>query len=319
MKKKISIIIPIYNTVLYLRKCLQSICKQTYKNLEIICIDDGSFDGSEDIVDEFAARDKRIIAIHKKNGGESNARNCGLRMCTGDYVTFVDCDDWLESEMYTILITALEQYRVDMVASGYYIDTNTASRRAINNLSVATNVFGRHRLMEYVYRRDDYRGFTGYIWCKIYKSEILQHENKEWILFDEHLKIGGDILYFSEVTLNTRKVIYIDQAFYHYYQRKNSTYHSEDEVLWADILRTYQIVIENFTKKQIEADILVWIKRFLVYRSELVAEIAYRNKNKGILDYSTGLMREYQKEYLQTNQQHPERVRQYYTILDYKL
>ncbi|WP_019552568.1 glycosyltransferase family 2 protein [Propionispira raffinosivorans] len=319
MNSKISIIIPVYNTVLYLRKCLQSICKQTYKNLEIICIDDGSFDGSEEIVDEFAARDKRLIAIHKKNGGESNARNCGLRMCTGDYVTFVDCDDWIEPEMYMTLITALEQYRVDMVAAGYYIDTDTVSRRAINNLSVATNVFGRHRLMEYVYRRDDYRGFTGYIWCKIYKREILQNKNKEWILFDDKLKIGGDILYFSEVILNTHRTIYIDQSFYHYYQRETSTYHSEDEVLWGDILRTYQIVIENFTKKQIKDDILVWIKRFLVYRSELVAEMAYRNKNQGVLQYSTDLMREYQKEYLQTNQQYSERIRQYYTILDYKL
>ena len=88
--KKVSVIIPVYNTLNYLNRCLESVVSQTYQNMEIICIDDGSTDGSEKIVDEFAAKDKRIIAIHQKNRGESNARNTGLRTATGDYIGFMD-------------------------------------------------------------------------------------------------------------------------------------------------------------------------------------------------------------------------------------
>lgn len=319
MNKKISIVIPVYNTVDYLEKCLSSVCNQTYKNLEIICVDDGSFDGSEKIVDVFAERDKRVIVIHKRNGGESSARNAGLNLCTGDYIGFIDCDDWIEPEMYEDLVSALEKNTVDMVATGYYIDTDSGSKRAKNLLTVTTNVFNRHQLMEYVYRRDDYRGFTGYNWCKLFKKDILKNKTGSWILYDEKLKIGGDILYFSEVALNTNSAIYVDESYYHYYQRDNSTYHSKNEKMWLDILLTYMKVIENFTVKEVEDDILIWVKRFLVYRAGLVAVLAYRNKNKAVLEYCIDIMRQYKKEYLQTNQQYPDRIRKFYEVIEYKL
>jgi len=319
MNKKISIVIPVYNTVSYLEKCLSSICNQTYQNLEIICVDDGSFDGSERIVDVFAERDNRIIVLHKKNGGESSARNAGLNLCTGDYIGFMDCDDWIEPEMYEMLVSALEKNTVDLVATGYYIDTDSTSKRAENRLAVSNEVFNRHQLMEYVYRRDDYRGFTGYNWCKLYKKEILKNKMGMWILFEKNLKIGGDILYFSEVALNTNRAFYVNESYYHYFQRKNSTYHSQNEEIWVDILLTYIRVIENFTAKKVEKNILIWVKRFLVYRAGLVAVLAYKNKNKAVLDYCIDIMRQYQKEYLQTNQQYPERIKQYHEIIEYKL
>ena len=84
LNRKVSLIIPVYNTVKYLRRCLESAVSQTYENMEIICVDDGSTDGSEKIVDEFAARDGRVIAVHQENRGESNARNTGLRIASGD-------------------------------------------------------------------------------------------------------------------------------------------------------------------------------------------------------------------------------------------
>ena len=98
----VSIIIPIYNTASYLRKCLDSAKNQTYTNLEIICVDDGSTDGSEKIVDEYLD-DERFVIIHKENGGESSARNTGLLKSTGDYIGFMDCDDWIEKDMKHLL------------------------------------------------------------------------------------------------------------------------------------------------------------------------------------------------------------------------
>lgn len=101
--KKISVIIPVYNTRKELARCLESICGQAYRALEIICVDDGSTDGSGEMIDEFAKQDDRIIVIHKTNSGESNARNTGLKIATGEYIAFCDCDDWIDEDMYEVL------------------------------------------------------------------------------------------------------------------------------------------------------------------------------------------------------------------------
>ena len=99
-KEKISVIIPVYNVEKYLKRCLDSVINQTYKNLEIILVDDGSTDNSGKICDEYAKNDKRIIVIHKENGGVSVARNIGLDICTGDYVNFIDSDDWIDLKFF---------------------------------------------------------------------------------------------------------------------------------------------------------------------------------------------------------------------------
>ena len=127
--KKISIIVPIYNTKNELSRCLSSICNQTYQNLEIICVDDGSSDGSEKIVDKFAKQDSRIVVIHQLNAGESNARNVGLRKATGDYIAFCDCDDWIDNDMYQILTDVMEKEDLDIVASGWYKETNECGQQ----------------------------------------------------------------------------------------------------------------------------------------------------------------------------------------------
>ena len=105
--KKISVIVPIYNTEKYLKRCFDSILSSTYENLEVILVDDGSPDNSGKICDEYAARDSRIRVIHKKNGGLSSARNAGLDIATGDYVTFVDSDDYIASDIYEKLVACM--------------------------------------------------------------------------------------------------------------------------------------------------------------------------------------------------------------------
>ena len=111
----INIIVPVYNTEKYIRKCLDSIVNQTYRNLEIIVVDDGSTDSSGDICDEYAHKDARIKVIHKENGGVSSARNAALDLCTpgGDLVAFVDSDDWLELNMYETLLEDRKSTRLN--------------------------------------------------------------------------------------------------------------------------------------------------------------------------------------------------------------
>lgn len=117
--KKISVIVPVYNVELYLRDCLDSLIVQTYRNLEIILVDDGSADNCPGICDEYAFLDERIRVIHKKNGGLSDARNAGLDIATGDYISFVDSDDWVSPTMYEDLINTAVEYSAELVCCNY--------------------------------------------------------------------------------------------------------------------------------------------------------------------------------------------------------
>lgn len=114
----ISIIVPIYNGEKYLKKCIDSILSQTYTQLEVILVDDGSSDGSLDICRHYEKSDKRIIVLHKENGGLSDARNAGLRIASGEYITFIDCDDYVHKDMLYIMCRELQKYNADFVTCG---------------------------------------------------------------------------------------------------------------------------------------------------------------------------------------------------------
>ena len=124
----ISIIIPVYNVNEYLEKCLCSVCGQTYKNLEIIVVDDGSTDGSGEICDMFAETDSRIKVIHQVNKGQSCARNEGLTIARGEYIGFVDSDDWIDPDMYEFLYHLLVDNDADISVCAHYIETTTRTK-----------------------------------------------------------------------------------------------------------------------------------------------------------------------------------------------
>ena len=119
MTEKITVIVPVYNVENYLNKCLDSLINQTYKNLEIIVINDGSTDNSGIICQEYAQKDNRIIYVEKENGGQSEARNMGLDRMTGSYVTFVDSDDWVESDYVETLYQKITEYQTDIAVGNY--------------------------------------------------------------------------------------------------------------------------------------------------------------------------------------------------------
>ena len=119
MEDLISVIVPIYNVEKYINRCIDSIIEQTYTNLEIILVDDGSTDNSGSICDEYAKKDNRIKVIHKENGGVSSARNVGLDTAIGQYITFVDSDDYIEKKYCEILLKTLKKQKADCVACGY--------------------------------------------------------------------------------------------------------------------------------------------------------------------------------------------------------
>lgn len=125
MNELVSVIVPIYGVEDYLSKCVDSIINQTYKNLEIILVDDGGKDKCPEICDEYAGKDSRIKVIHKKNGGLSDARNAGIAIAKGEYFVFIDSDDWVETTMVERLLDACKKYNVKLAACGRYITDGT--------------------------------------------------------------------------------------------------------------------------------------------------------------------------------------------------
>ena len=313
--KTISVIIPVYNTEKELPKCLKSICDQTYKDLEIICIDDGSTDGSSQVLDEFSMKDNRIKVVHQKNGGESNARNTGLKMASGEYIAFCDCDDWIDTDMYEILARELNCENIDMVGGSWYKETDAYSQEIRNQLPVNNAAFTREELLKYLYKRDSYRGFA-YMWNKLYKREILKDKFGNLLLFHEDLRLGGDVLYLAEAALNIKKGKYIDRAFYHYYQRSESGCHTKDVDKLQDWLKAYELVLQRFGEERIDDETIDYVKRFLAYHSSNAVEVAAEQGQEKAKKKFQGLMWKYEHEYVSLNMQYPERIKRYQELLE---
>ena len=209
----VSIIVPVYNVEQYLSKCIESLLHQTYVNLEIILSDDGSTDESSHICDEYATRDSRIRVIHKKNGGLSDARNAGLNLLTGEYVTFVDSDDYLEPEAIEMLVTTaidcsawIVHMKSYIVSSNYEILVNQSS--GTNKVSICTS-------KEYIQGMCEKRKSES-VCDKLFKAELFKERRFE------KGRLNEDFFFLSQMLFMDLKIAEIDYSGYNYYQRKGS-------------------------------------------------------------------------------------------------
>ncbi len=172
-KNKLTVIVPVYNVVQYLDKCIKSIVKQSYKNLEIILVDDGSTDNSSKICDEWAERDERIVVIHKKNGGLSDARNYGISKATGDYITFVDSDDQLDEKIYEDILAKMILNKNDIGCFNYCrIDAND------NIIEKNDTIFEKQYSDDSKYIMLNFGNLYTYAvvaWNKIYRKEVFEN------------------------------------------------------------------------------------------------------------------------------------------------
>lgn len=306
----VSVIVPVYNNSKFLPRCLESICGQTYKNLQIICVDDGSTDGAGDVLDEFAKVDERIIALHKKNGGESNARNTALQIATGDYIAFCDCDDWIDPQMYEILLKAMEESGSDLAAGSWYKETAVGSKIITNKKAVPDNVFGKDMLLRYIYERDNYQGFA-YMWNKLYRSNLFFNEKGERLLFDEFLELGGDVLYLAQLAVRADKAIYVDRSFYHYRLKESSGSHTNNLKRLRDWIKAYEMTIQLLKKSKIDDEIINYAVRFVAYRCSNLVEEAARQGNESIKEEFQRHMNRYEDIYVKMSEQHPEWIERY--------
>ena len=221
MKKTISVIIPVYNMEAFLEECLDSVLAQSYPHLQIVCVNDGSRDRSQEILEDYARRDPRVIPIVKENGGLSSARNRGLEAATGEYVMFLDSDDWLDTDICRLAVREIEDSRADLVMWSYV--------REFQNRSIPTDVLGKERrYFDAEGTRQLHRrlfGLTGEeladpakgdiivtAWGKLYRRELIRG-----IVFIDTKKVGTeDSLYNIDVFHRCRSVVYIPVYGNHY-------------------------------------------------------------------------------------------------------
>lgn len=209
--KKISVIIPIYNVEKYLKRCIESIIKQTYSNLEIILVDDGSPDGCAKICDEYKNKDERIVVIHKKNGGLSDARNAGLKVATGEIISYIDSDDYVDLDMYEKMTKAMEEKNADIVVCGTNIDYEDGHTKV--KCEKEEKSFNRE---EALIELNSFKSFDMAVWNKLYKREVVDK-----IEFPVGKK-SEDYFVMYQYFARAKKVVIINQAKYHYFQRSDS-------------------------------------------------------------------------------------------------
>jgi len=221
-EQKISVIVPIYNVAPYLARCIESICNQTYRNLQIILVDDGSTDGSGRICDAYAAHDPRVQVIHKENGGVVSARKAGLEYAQGIYIGLVDGDDYLEPEMYTELSRIICRENVDFVHSGYYIDEKPGiygtGKDAVFQCCEDTTACLRKFVLNPV---SDLR-ITPSNWSKLYRSELVK---EAYLEVPNEVSYGEDLLFLCNCLLKCRSFSISSKAHYHYVTRMSSACH----------------------------------------------------------------------------------------------
>lgn len=203
-----SLIIPVYNAEKYLAKCLDSVKNQTYGDLEIILVNDGSTDRSGLICDEYCRNDDRFIVIHKENGGVSSARNMGLKKATGQHIGFVDPDDWIEPNMFERLYQLLADNQVDILICGYFKESfNSTSHNKIMEQIIKLD--GKKALNSIL----DPNGFKGFTCNKLFSSELIRRNN---ISFDEEIHFCEDLLFCCQAFLSSKNIIYDTTPYYHY-------------------------------------------------------------------------------------------------------
>ncbi|MFJ8260431.1 glycosyltransferase family 2 protein [Rummeliibacillus sp. NPDC094406] len=255
MNPEISIIIPVYNVEKYLNRCITSIINQTFKNIEIILVNDGSKDLSGELCDHIAKSDNRIIVIHKQNGGSSSARNAGLKKARGDYIAFVDSDDWVSLDMYEYLYKIINEHNADIAQVCDYV---TAKKTKIKNKEIKeVLISGKEKLIDYFIEAQ----FS--VCVRLFKREVFNG-----IIFPEG-KINEDIVTNYKLLLNSSKIAKSNQIMYFYFRNPRSNTNSKVTKKDRDLLNACFELCE-LTKNDIELERLARTKLARSYFSLLM-------------------------------------------------
>jgi glycosyltransferase involved in cell wall biosynthesis len=264
MSVQISVIVPVYNAEQYLKKCVSSISNQTMKNIEVILVNDGSTDESGKLCDEFAASDSRVKVIHKTNEGASSARNTGMAAALGEYIGFVDADDWIEQDMYEVMFSNAKEYDSDAVFCNY-IAESSASTQTVNVNSGGQQIYNKQEIKEKIFpcffgykyselsNYKNYCTFTNYnsyIWLCIYKRAIIK---KAGITFpSERIYFNEDNLFNLSFIYNAKIITHMDKYFYHYRYNESSLTKIFNDKYFKNKLNKYDYLLSFINNYNLE-------------------------------------------------------------------
>lgn len=209
----ISVIVPVYNVEEYLPRCVDSILAQTYQNLEVILVDDGTRDASDKICDDYAVKDPRVRVIHKENGGLSSARNAGMDIATGEYFGFVDSDDWIEPDMYAHLLERMQHYDAKMACAGRYDVESETGSKTVGLCPPREELVSGEELVKRIFLWDN---IDSAAWDKLYHRSLF-----EGIRYPVG-KIIEDVPTTYRLALRAGKAVLCDKPFYNYFHRPGS-------------------------------------------------------------------------------------------------
>ncbi|WP_413854238.1 glycosyltransferase family 2 protein [Candidatus Ruminimicrobium bovinum] len=286
----ISVIIPVYNVEKYLSRCIDSVINQTYKNLEIILIDDGSTDNSGKICDEYAIKDNRIKVIHKQNGGVSSARNIGLDVAKGNYIGFVDSDDYIENDMYEILYELLVRNQTDISCCNKFVLKK-------NKFVVSESFPTKDGILSFDDVLNDSK-HDFYIWNKLFNKNLIGN-----VRFNEQLTLGEDLLFTYQVLQKIRNIAFYKEAKYYYCDNSNSitrirVFKKEyiNQILFYEKLLNYceknklKIGYKKYKHLQINwiINFLSWIARETPIRNKESLELLLKYARKNLFYFMFG-------------------------------
>ena len=266
---KISVIIPVYNVKDYLERCIKSVVEQTYKNLEIIIIDDGSSDGSSEICDKLEKLDKRIKVVHKKNEGVSSARNLGVEYATGKYIGFVDSDDYVEKELFYTLYTNMIKYNAGISMCNYNIVT-TKRKNFFQHDEIKDNILciDSKKTFYNLLNKNYYKGF---LFNKLFKTEIVKK-----IKFDNSVYMCEDLLFVAKYAEQCDKFTFYNVPLYNYVIRKQSAIKSKANSRTVTVIDAYNEIIK-IVGKHAPSEVAKYEYSKLLWMNTIIHE--YRDSN----------------------------------------
>lgn len=244
MKIKVSILVPVYKVPeIYLRKCIESLINQTLKDIEIILVDDGSEDICSEIIDEYASKYNNIIAIHKENGGLSSARNKAFDRATGEYITFVDGDDFIDEKMCEETYEYAQKENVELVFWDQVTEYKNSSK-IVNTNDFDYKIYNKKECRDLQDRVLDFNGKIAQAFSKLIRREILVKNN---IRHHENLKQGAEGIVFNiEMFEHINSAYYIQKPYYHYTYNENSISHSFNKNNYDLVIKCFEY-LENYS------------------------------------------------------------------------
>lgn len=282
---KFSLVTPIYKVESYLPKCIESMLKQTYENIEIILVDDGSPDDCGRICDTYAKIDKRVKVIHKANGGLVSARQAGVKIAIGDYIINVDGDDWISENYCQVMAEAIENYDPDIVACGHYKEYENRSVEC--KLPYRYDLYARkdieQDILPFLIQDEKCTIFSLSLWGKAFRRELLQ---KQQMIVDTRISVGEDIVCVAPCVFRSNSIYIAEECLYHYRQNPVSMTKAKKPMNWDD-----PEIRGTFLQSQIDVrygDFEMQINRYVTHavfnvaKSQFNKESSYRTIKKEI-------------------------------------